>query len=165
MSPDALANFVLVGDVGSGKSTLIKALLGLDGDVTKTQALDFHRNNIIDSPGEFVSRRFLYGALLNTITRVDTIVYLQSADNRQLCMPGDLLRLYPGKRVVGVVSKVDVPGADPDAAERLLQREGIHGPYFRISRAEPASFERLREHLARIHREQRGAGQPTQAIH
>ena len=65
MSPDALGNFVLVGDVGSGKSTLIKALLGLDGDVTKTQALDFHRNNIIDSPGEFVSRRFLYGRLLS----------------------------------------------------------------------------------------------------
>ncbi len=153
MNNEQLGNFILVGDVGSGKSTLLKALLDLDEAVTKTQALAFHHNNIIDSPGEFISRRVLYGALINTITGVDTIVYLQAADSAQLCMPGDLLRLYADKQVVGVVSKTDLPGADVEAAEALLAQEGIAGPYFRISRSNPSSIQALSDYLHDIERQ------------
>ncbi len=152
MSKGQAGNYILVGNVGSGKSTLLKALLSLEKDVTKTQALVFHDNNIIDSPGEFLSNRTLYGALLNTITRVDIIVYLQAADSGRLHMPADLLRLYAGKRVVGVVSKTDVPGAKIEAAEALLAEEGIDGPYFRVSKFDQASIARLEDYLQELGR-------------
>jgi len=150
MSESRLGSFILVGNVGSGKSTLLKALLNLDEEVTKTQALRFHDNNIIDSPGEFINNRTLYGALLATITQVDTIVYLQAADSGQLHMPADLLRMYTGKQVVGVVSRVDVPNADVDAAEVLLAEEGITGPYIKVSKFDLCSIQRLSDYLQQI---------------
>ncbi len=137
MKSAQLGNFILVGDVGCGKSTLLKALLEHSDEVTKTQALAFHDNNIIDSPGEFISRRVLYGALLNSLIGVDTIVYLQAADNERATAPGDLLRLYPNKQLVGVISKTDIEHADVGRAEELLVEAGIPGPYFRVSIKNP----------------------------
>jgi len=164
MSNSRLGNFVLVGNVGSGKSTLLKALLGLDNAVTKTQSLVFHHNNIIDSPGEFLNNRVLYGALLSTISQVDIIVYLQAADSGQLHMPNDLLRLYTGKRVIGVVSKTDVPGANVEAAEAALTEEGISGPYFKVSISDQESVQRLGDHLQCITREPVKAGAPLTQV-
>jgi ethanolamine utilization protein EutP len=95
----------------------------------------------------------LYGALINTITGVDTIVYLQAAESGQMCMPGDLLRLYADKQVVGVVSKTDLPGANVEASEALLAQEGIDGPYFRVSRSDPGSVQVLGDYLHEIERQ------------
>ena len=156
-----MGSFILVGNVGSGKSTLLNALLKLDTAVNKTQALVFHRNNIIDSPGEFLNNRVLYGALLTTISQVDIIVYLQAADSGQLHMPADLLRLYSGKQVIGVVSKVDAPAADIEAAEALLAEEGITGPYFRVSMFDQDSIQCLADHLQDIRQGPVGAQVPS----
>ena len=159
-----MGSFILVGNVGCGKSTLLKELLKLDKAVTKTQALVFHHDNIIDSPGEFLNNRVLYGALLSTISQVDIIVYLQAADSGQLHMPADLLRLYSGKQVIGVVSKVDAPAADIEAAEALMLEEGISGPYFKVSMFDPDSIARLGAHLQNITQGFVGAKVPSTSV-
>ena len=147
MRPCQPGNFILVGDVGSGKSTLVKALFSHDEEVTKTQALEFHGDNVIDSPGEFISRRYLYGALLDSIVGVDTIVYLLAADQARAVMPADLLGMYGDKRVLGVVSKCDLPGADIERAEQCLLEAGIAPPYYHLSIDDAASVEALARHL------------------
>lgn len=148
----ALADFVLVGDVGCGKTTLMKALLtnfssGKHSEVLKTQAVVFHKHNVIDTPGEFIGRKSYYGALLATIAEVSTLVYLQVANNPVFSMPVGLLQIYPNKRIVGVISKIDLPDADVAATRKLLQENAIAEPYFEISVETGQGINRLRDHL------------------
>ncbi|WP_417518154.1 EutP/PduV family microcompartment system protein [Marinobacter sp.] len=144
--PD-LANFVLVGDVGSGKTALTLALLESSDQVLKTQAVEFHPSHVVDTPGEFISRPAYYGALLSTISDISTIVYLQPANSRSFSLPPGLLHVYPGKRVVGVVSKTDLPDADSEAACRIMADHNISPPYFLTSTATGEGVDALRSFL------------------
>lgn len=145
--PSQLVDFALIGEVGCGKTALMKALLNSNGEVLKTQAVVFHRDNVIDTPGEFVGRRSYFGALLATIVNVSTIVYLQVANNPLFSMPAGLMQVYPNKRVVGVISKVDLPDADIATAQKLLRENGIAEPYFETSIETGQGIDRLRSYL------------------
>jgi len=144
--PD-LADFVLVGDVGSGKTALTLALLESSDQVLKTQAVVFHPSDVVDTPGEFTSRPAYYGALLSTISDISTIVYLQPANSRSFSLPPGLLHVYSGKRVVGVVSKTDLPDADAEAACRIMADHNISPPYFLTSTATGEGVAALRSFL------------------
>ena len=109
----ALVDFVLIGEVGCGKTALMNALLA-------------------------------------TIAEVSTIVYLQVANNPQFAMPAGLMQVYPHKRVVGVISKIDLPDADVSAARRLLRDNNIDEPYFETSAATGAGVDRLRRYLTSL---------------
>ncbi|MFC7294272.1 EutP/PduV family microcompartment system protein [Marinobacter aromaticivorans] len=146
LHPD-LANFALVGDVGCGKTALTLALLQSDEEVLKTQAVVFHPSHVVDTPGEFVNRPAYYGALLSTIAEIDTIVYLQPANSRAFSLPPGLLHVYPNKRVVGVVSKTDLPDADTAAACRVMAEHNIPPPYFLTSTKTGEGVDRLRSFL------------------
>ncbi|WP_157680609.1 EutP/PduV family microcompartment system protein [Marinobacter nauticus] len=146
LHPD-LADFVLVGDVGSGKTALTLALLESSDQVLKTQAVVFHPSHVVDTPGEFTSRPAYYGALLSTIADISTIVYLQPANSRAFSLPPGLLHVYPGKRVVGVVSKTDLPDADTETACRIMAEHNILPPYFLTSTATGEGVAGLRSFL------------------
>ncbi|WP_100639713.1 EutP/PduV family microcompartment system protein [Marinobacter salexigens] len=142
-----LADFVVVGDVGSGKTALTLALLESSEPVMKTQAAVFHPSQVVDTPGEFTSRPAYYGALLSTIVDISTVVYLQPADSRAFSLPPGLLHVYPDKRVIGVVSKIDLPDADTEAACRVLADHNISPPYFLTSTATGEGISALRSFL------------------
>jgi ethanolamine utilization protein EutP len=142
-----LADFVLVGSVGCGKTALMQALLGNEGEVLKTQAAVFHDNQVIDTPGEFIGRRNYYGALLATIVDVSTIVYLQPANSVIFSLPAGLLHVYPDKRVMGVISKTDLPDAEVAAASKVLSDNGIAEPHFATSAATGSGVAELRAYL------------------
>lgn len=146
---EALAgDFALVGEVGCGKTALMAALMGGGVRPCKTQAAVFYPHNIVDTPGEFAERRAYYGALLATIVGVSTIVYLQAANSRLFSLPAGLLSVYDGKRVVGVVSKIDLPDADIAAARSVLEENGILPPYFETSAVSRSGVAGLRSYLA-----------------
>tara|TARA_R110002110_G_scaffold119547_3_gene294194 strand:- start:9090 stop:9644 length:555 start_codon:yes stop_codon:yes gene_type:complete len=144
--PD-LADFVLVGDVGSGKTALTLALLESSDQVLKTQAVVFHPSHVVDTPGEFTSRPAYYGALLSTIAEISTVVYLQPANSRAFALPPGLLHVYPDKRVIGVVSKTDLPDADTESACRIMADHNISPPYFLTSTATGEGVAALRSFL------------------
>lgn len=146
LHPD-LADFVLVGDVSSGKTALTLALLESSDQVLKTQAVVFHPSHVVDTPGEFISRPAYYGALLSTIAEISTVVYLQPANSRAFSLPPGLLHVYPGKRVVGVVSKTDLPDADTETACRIMADHNISPPYFLTSTATGEGVAALRSFL------------------
>ena len=143
----ALADFVLVGAVRCGKTALMQALLGDKGEVLKTQAAVFHDGHVVDTPGEFIGRRNYYGALLSTIVDVSTIVYLQPANSVIFALPAGLLHVYPNKRVVGVISKVDLPDADVAAVSKVLSDNDIPAPYFATSVMTGSGVAELRDYL------------------
>lgn len=146
LHPD-LADFVLVGDVGSGKTALTLALLESTDELLKTQAVVFHPSHVVDTPGEFTSRPAYYGALLSTIAEISTVVYLQPANSRAFALPPGLLHVYPDKRVVGVVSKMDLPDADTESACRIMADHNISPPYFLTSTATGEGVAALRSFL------------------
>ena len=143
----ALVDFVVVGEVGCGKTALMNALLNSNDAVLKTQAVVFHPHNVIDTPGEFIGRRSYYGALLATIAEISTIVYLQAANNPLFSMPGGLMQVYPKKRVIGVISKIDLPDADIPATRALLRENSIAEPWFETSVETGQGIDKLRNYL------------------
>lgn len=142
-----LEDFILVGEVGCGKTALMKALLQHHDEVRKTQAAVYHPNNVIDTPGEFSVRPSYYGALLATVVEVDTIIYLQPANSARFSLPAGLLQVYPDKRVIGVISKADLPDANLERARRILQENAIAEPYFVTSAITKDGVDGLRSYL------------------
>lgn len=146
----ALEDFVLVGEVGCGKTALMKALLRDDSELRKTQAAEFHPHNVVDTPGEFSVRPAYYGALLSTVVEIDTIVYVQPANNACFSLPAGLLQVYPNKRVIGVISKADLPDANIDRARRILRESAIQEPYFVTSVVTNDGVDQLRSYLVSL---------------
>ncbi|MCP4065870.1 MAG: ethanolamine utilization protein [Gammaproteobacteria bacterium] len=157
LHPD-LSGFAMVGDVGCGKTALTIALLESGEEVLKTQAVVFHPSHVVDTPGEFISRPAYYGALLATIADIDTIVYLQPADSKTFSLPPGLLHVYPGKRVVGVVSKTDLPDADTETACRVLADHNISPPYFLTSTETGEGVDSLRSFLITLQKSDSNLG-------
>ena len=145
-------SFAVIGEVDAGKSALITRLVDPEGNQRKTQVPIFYSGSVIDTPGEYVDNRAWNGPLLSTISGVNTIVYLQPANAKRFSSPPGLLRVYPNKRLIGVISKVDIDDADINNAELLLESNGIKGPYFYTSIFDENSINKLREFLCSINK-------------
>ncbi|MDR2113542.1 MAG: ethanolamine utilization protein EutP [Candidatus Accumulibacter sp.] len=153
----APAAFMLMGAVGAGKTTLFNLLYGREENARKTQALEFE-NSGIDTPGEFFSHPRLYHALINTSSDVDILVYVHSCDNDECRLPPGLLNVYGDKRLVGVITKTDLPGCDPGRAESVLRGAGGFDPIFRVSNRYPDSIAPLKRYLLGGGSTEEGAG-------
>lgn len=138
--------FMLIGEIEAGKTTLINALFGKDEVARKTQAIEYEGNGM-DTPGEYFSHPRLYSALLCSAQTMSTLVYVHPADRHTCRLPPGLLDVYAGKSVIGVITKTDLPEAQPDAVEALLRAHGIHGRIFRVSPEDPAALHALKEVL------------------
>lgn len=148
LSVDRSHAFLLAGPIGAGKTTLFNILFGRPENARKTQAVEYEADIGLDTPGEFFSHPRLYRALINTAADVGTLVYVQAADDFNCRLPPGLLEIHPGKRVIGVITKVDLPGADPERVEAVMRGNGLDGPIFRVSSLQPASVQPLKELLA-----------------
>lgn len=144
-----LNNFILIGGTGVGKSTLFSALLGRLEEVQKTQALVFHDECTIDTPGEYFDNPRLYSALISTMTDIQTIVYVHQSNALERRLPFGLFHIYDTKQIIGVVSKIDLEDAQLDEVEEIIRDAGIHGPIFPVSVYQPESIATLRHFLTR----------------
>lgn len=138
--------WMLVGAIEAGKSTLFNALLGLKDSVRKTQAMDFYKG-MIDTPGEFFSHPRMYRALINTAADVDTIIYVHAANDFEFRLPQGLLEVNSHKRLIGLITKIDLPNADPDKVEIMMREHGFTGEILRISVIDPQQVMALKEFL------------------
>jgi ethanolamine utilization protein EutP len=78
---------------------------------------------------------------------VGTLVYVHPCNEPEHRMPPGLLRVYEGKRLVGAITKTDLPDARPDQIEDMLRGTGFNGPIFRASSRDRQSIERLKAYL------------------
>ena len=88
--------FMLIGEIEAGKTTLINALFGKDETARKTQAIEYEGNGM-DTPGEYFSHPRLYSALLCSAQAMSTLVYVHPADRHTCRLPPGLLDVYAGK--------------------------------------------------------------------
>ncbi|ASS99260.1 ethanolamine utilization protein EutP [Geobacillus thermocatenulatus] len=111
---------LVIGPVGSGKSTLTKRLLGMeDVPVKKTQSLEY-TNWIIDSPGEYSQNPMYYRTLMATALEAKVLLIVQDATRRDCALPPNFASGFP-LNPIGVITKIDHPNADIETATRFLR--------------------------------------------
>ena len=109
-----MKKFMLVGAVSAGKTSLMQAIYGQDLSYQKTQAIDF-KDNIIDTPGEYLEQRFRYRSLGITAADTDLIVLVQSCTDLRCVFAPGLSSMF-AKPMVGVVTKIDLAKSPTDIA-------------------------------------------------
>ena len=125
-----MKKLMLVGRSECGKTTLTQALRGETIHYHKTQYIN-HFDVLIDTPGEYAENGVLGRALASYSYEADVVALLLSAR--------EPYSLYPpccaaacNRDVIGIVTQIDRPDADPDRAERWLRLAGCH-TVFRVS--------------------------------
>ena len=143
-----MKKIVLMGRSECGKTTLTQALArrGEKIEYHKTQYVN-HFDVVIDTPGEYAQTKSLGYALALYSYEADLVGLLLSATEPYSLYPPNITPMA-NREVIGIVTKVDVEGADPVRAKRWLELAGCKKIFFVNSRANkgiPELLEYLRE--------------------
>lgn len=136
---------MLVGPVGAGKTSLINALNQDCSKAEKTSSICFNDGSI-DTPGEYAQMPRFYTALAVTATNAKLVLMVQDASDSRITLPPGFAAMFP-QPVVGVVTKIDAPGADQEQAKQRLLEAGIQEPFFCVSAHTGAGLAELTEFL------------------
>lgn len=115
---------ILIGRSMAGKTTLCQYLGNEALRYKKTQTVEIVNQNMIDTPGEYLERRYFRGALQVTAADADYIVMVQDATERGTMFPPGYSSGF-GKHAVGVVTKSDIASEkDIEDAKKYLKLAG-----------------------------------------
>ena len=132
---------MLIGEWGSGKSTLIRALFDPGYVPRKVLALDFHRN-FVNTPSEFLENRRFYPALITASADCDILAFVQDATRSTCQMPPAFAAMF-NRRVIGVITKTDAPTANQLRARTFLLNTGVK-EIFSVSATQDTGLDELR---------------------
>lgn len=138
---------MLIGPIGSGKSTLTKRLLEDATPVTKTQALNYV-DWIIDTPGEYSENPLFYRSLMATSLEAKVLLIIQDATKHHQMLPPNFSQGFP-LIPVGVITKIDHPDADIERAKQLLKQVLPTSDIFQVSALTLAGVAELKAALQR----------------
>lgn len=117
-----MKNLILMGRSESGKTTLTQVLRGEKIAYDKTQYIKFE-NNLIDTPGEYAQTHHLGRALALYSYEADIVGLLISATEPYSLFP-PCITCMVNREVIGIVTKSEQEGANPDRAENWLRISG-----------------------------------------
>lgn len=112
---DKKKRIILIGRSMAGKTTLCQYISHQDLKYHKTQTVQLLNDNLIDTPGEYLERNYLRGALTVTAVDADIIALVQQADEAGTMFPPGYSSTF-GKPCVGIVTKSDL--ASPEQIEQ-----------------------------------------------
>lgn len=139
-----MRKIMLAGRVGCGKTTLTQALQGGRLEYRKTQYINHHAK-IIDTPGEYAETKTLARGLALYSYEADVIGLLLSATETQSLYPPNLVGAV-NREVIGIVTQIDRPEADPGQADDWLRLTGCE-EVFRVSAMTGAGLPALLDYL------------------
>lgn len=113
---------MLVGRVGCGKTTLTQVLQGRPIGYHKTQYINYFAD-VIDTPGEYAETKELARGLAVYSYEADVIGLLLNATEQQSLYPPNLSGAV-NREMIGIVTQIDKPEADPALAESWLRLSG-----------------------------------------
>ena len=117
---------ILIGRSTAGKTTLCQRINHEDLAYHKTQTVQIVNQTMIDTPGEYLERRYFRGALMVTATDADFIVLVQDSTENGTMFPPAYNTQF-AKPTLGVVTKSDL--ATPkqvETAKKFLQMAGAN---------------------------------------
>lgn len=123
-----MKKIIFVGRTTSGKTSLTQALRGERLHYQKTQYVS-HTDLIIDTPGEYIETKTLGGALALYAYEADVVGLLMSA-NEPYSLYSPNITCLVNREVVGIVTQIDLPDANPQQAERWLRLCGCEKIFF-----------------------------------
>lgn len=98
---------IFIGNISAGKTSLSQAIMNKKMEYRKTQSVQTIGPDIIDTPGEYLVRNSMRGALMVTSADAEVIILVLAAtDNKNMFPPA-----YAGsfaKPVIGIVTKADI---------------------------------------------------------
>ena len=101
---------------------------------------------MIDTPGEYIERTYMRGALMVSSADADLIVLVQDATDHSTIFPPAYTSMY-AKPAIGIVTKADLASENEIAdAKKYLQLAGVQ-KIFVTSSVEGTGFEELSELL------------------
>lgn len=115
MSEDKNKKIILIGRSAAGKTTLCQYLSHQALHYHKTQTVQIVNQCMIDTPGEYLERRYMRGALMVTSTDAELIVLVQDATENGTMFPPAYNSMF-AKPMVGIVTKKDL--ATPEQIEK-----------------------------------------------
>ena len=139
-----MKKIILIGRSESGKTTLIQALRGEKIHYHKTQYVN-HFDVIIDTPGEYVQTRTL-GAALAMYTFEAQVVGLLVSATEPYSLFSPCITPLANREVVGIITKIDEPGANSTQAESWLRLAGCR-TIFKVSSYTGEGVGDILEHL------------------
>lgn len=137
---------MLIGRSMAGKTTLCQYINNEELKYHKTQMIQIINGNVIDTPGEYLERTKLRGALMVTAADADMIVLVQQANEPETMFPPGYSSTF-AKPCIGVVTKSDLATAGQiEDAKKYLKLAGA-GDIFVTSSYEGTGFEELLQHF------------------
>ena len=137
---------MLVGPVGAGKTSLIHRLQSDCRKVEKTQSIHFS-DGAIDTPGEYAQIPRFYSALMVTAMEASIVVVVQDATDLKISLPPGFASMF-SRPVIGIVTKIDVPGIDRVKAKTRLLEVGVKEPVVFVSSHTGEGLDELIEYFA-----------------
>lgn len=117
-----MKKIIFMGRSECGKTTLTQALRGQKIAYHKTQYVN-HFDMIIDTPGEYAENRNLSAALALYAYEADVVGLLLNAAEPYSLYPPNVVPCV-NREVIGIVTQIDRPDADPKLAESWLRLAG-----------------------------------------
>ena len=136
---------MLIGRTGCGKTTLTQKLMNEEVKYKKTQSVTY-KSKIIDTPGEYVENKMFYKSLLVLSADAKVIVLVQSATDGATLFPPKFSTMFPKKEVIGLVTKIDLEGADIERSKRFLLEAGAT-EVFTIGLEDSEGLEEIKKRL------------------
>ena len=123
-----MKKIILMGSSRAGKTTLTQALRGEKIVHKKTQYIN-HYDVIIDTPGEYLQCGRLGRALALYSYEADVVGLLASSIEPFSLYPPNVTCMV-NREVIGIVTKIDQPGADRELAASWLRNAGCETIFY-----------------------------------
>lgn len=115
---------ILIGRSTAGKTTLCQYLNHEALKYHKTQTVQVINQTMIDTPGEYLERTHMRGALMVTSTDADLIVLVQDATENGTMFPPAYTSMF-AKPAIGIVTKADLASQNQiEDAKKYLEMAG-----------------------------------------
>lgn len=137
---------ILIGRSMAGKTTLCQYINHEDLKYHKTQTVQVINGSMIDTPGEYLERTYLRGALMVSAVDADLIILVQQANENGTMFPPGYSSTF-AKPCIGVVTKSDLADEkEIEDAKKYLVNAGAR-EIFVTSSYEGLGFEPLLNYL------------------
>ncbi len=146
-----IKKLILIGRSEAGKTTLTQALRGENIKYEKTQAISYS-NILIDTPGEYIQSRE-FGAALALYAYESDIVGLLASATEPYSLFSPNITCMTTREVIGIVTKIDHPEANPQRVENWLRLAGCE-KVFRVSSVTGEGIEELINYLSKNNKNQ-----------